>query len=233
VHPVYALYRETLQLLLPRDCAGCGLPDVDLCAHCRHTLGQQARLVSLSIQRELFGSPVVAAFDYAGIGKDVVVSFKDRGRHDLTKALTRLVFAAWPALGKGGMKPLLLVPLPSHRGGHLKRGYEPTWLIASELSRFLPHTRPVRLLHAKGIVRGTQRKTLSKRQRLHTPPRFRCGAELHGYRIVLVDDVVTTGSSLEQATRTLRECGAEVVGALVLAAAVGTRGDAHNAREAG
>lgn len=225
--------RDTLQFLLPRYCAGCGVDDAALCADCTHAMTTKSHPVQLAISRYLFGRPVIAVSDYDPQTRAVVTAFKDKGMHPLAAPLATLMAQAWRAHGNSWAQPVLVVPVPSARGGKIRRGYEPTWLLATELAQRVRCARATKALQRPGMWLGRQRKTLSRRERLSVAPRYLSRLDVRGYSVVIVDDVVTTGASLEAAARALADAGAEVLGAIVVASATGESRSSTQAENCG
>ena len=211
--------RDTLQFLLPRQCAGCGVDDAALCVACTHALSNRSRLVQLAIARHLFQCPVVAVSDYNPRARAIVTAFKDKGMHPLASPLATAMADAWSRYGVSKGTPVLVIPVPSARGGKIRRGYEPTWLLACELAQRIPLARSAKALQRTGKWGGRQRKTLRRRERLIATPRYLSRYDVRGYSVVIVDDVVTTGASLEAAAHALTDAGAQVLGAIVVASA--------------
>jgi predicted amidophosphoribosyltransferase len=222
--------RETMDFLLPRECASCGVDGEALCNDCADALVNKALVVQLAFQRHLYECPIIAATDYGSRAKAVISAFKDKGMHSLATPLSTVMAGAWSTHGALWRTPVLLVPVPSAPGGRIRRGYEPTWLLASQLATRIPAARAIRALQRRHTLFGRQRKTMSRRERLVTTPRYRSRFDLRGYAVVIVDDVVTTGVSLEAAALALTHSGARVVGAIVAASA--TR-EGSASREAG
>jgi ComF family protein len=109
-----------------------------------------------------------------------------------------------------------VLPIPLSPQRLAERGYNQSWLLARQLS---PHKADKHLLLR---TRDTpSQRTLPRAERLANlvgafavePLR---ATELHGKKVVLVDDVMTSGASLHTAARVLRETGAAQVSALVL-----------------
>lgn len=217
--PLVEVARDTLQFFLPRQCAGCGVGADVLCVECRSALSNRSHLVQLAISRHLFGRPVVAVSDYDPRARAVITAFKDRGMHPLARPLATVMAEAWSRHDLSGGQPVLVIPVPSAPGGKIRRGYEPTWLLAQELAQRVPAARATRALGRSGTALSRQRKTLKRRARLLTTPLYLSRCDLEGYSVVIVDDVVTTGASLEAAARALTDAGANVMGAIVMASA--------------
>lgn len=243
---------EVVRLLVPLVCGGCGAVDVALCPPCAAHLAGARRVESGAPRLDRFGEgvawPVVAAGDYTGRVREVVVAWKDRDRADLTAALAPAV----RRLASEFFRPLLqaefagreiwVVPVPSTAAARRRRGREPV----TELARIVaaealtagsqpasPHQR-VRLVRALvhvrswGAVRdqvglGVRERSGNLSGSIDVRPRHRSalGGQSPGAApaaCVLVDDVLTTGATLAECARAISRRGGDVVGAIVLAA---------------
>lgn len=231
---------ELLALAAPVDCVCCGAEDVALCGACE----RQVRLLTLEPFRaegqapalmDMDGSvilPVVAAGAYRGELAQAVLSFKSHGQGRLGDVLAQGLARALDA-AVGGGQLLCLVPVPTSSGAFRKRGFSPVHLLLARLSRRdfpgLPVVDALRkarrpLLAAgpgalrggqKGLARGDRAQRVRGSMRARAGP---CAPDLRGHPCIIVDDVLTTGATLAEAARALREAGAVVRGAVVLAA---------------
>ncbi|MFG3286164.1 ComF family protein [Streptomyces sp. NPDC048111] len=208
-------WREFSGLVLPASCGGCGRPRTALCERCRAALlGAPARRVR-PVQ-EPDGLPAVfAAARYEDAVRAVLLGHKERGALALAGVLGRaLAGAVRAAAGPGVRGPLLLVPVPSSRRAVRARGHDATRRIAlaaaGELRRGGAQARVAAVLR--------QRRQVADQAGLRAPQRLANlsgalmvagGAErlLRGGQVVLVDDLMTTGASLAEATRAIRETG--------------------------
>jgi ComF family protein len=198
---------DALALVLPVECAGCGLPDRAVCAVCRAALRPEP-----SSRRLPDGTPVFSGLDYDGVVRQVILAFKEQGRSELARvlapALAAAVVEAGATLDLAGAE---VVAVPASRRSRRRRGFDP---VASLVSRAgLDRARvfaPAR--------RHTSQKTLSVEQRgRNLEGVFGVTAPVAGRRFLVVDDVVTTGATLAAAAEALRSAGGEVVAAAVVA----------------
>lgn len=196
---------DALELVLPVECAGCGAAGRELCAGCR------AGLAPEPVRRTAPGDLAVhAGAPYRGLVRRVVLACKGEGRTTLATALAVLLTTA---LADAAPAPgVELCVVPSTRIAYRRRGFDPVRLVLSRTGS--PAARVLRAARPH-----SQQKTLGREERranLHGV--HRAVGRLDGRRFLLVDDVVTTGATLAEAARALREAGGEVVGAVAIAA---------------
>jgi ComF family protein len=205
--PLLALARDAIEdalaLTLPVDCAGCGAPDETLCPSCRAALAPHPSTRTLAE-----GILVTTALPFAGVPARVIRALKEDGRTGLARELAPALAAAVVAADAGDA---LVVPVPTSRAAMRRRGYRVVDLIARRAG-----LRPRRLLlparataDQRGLGREERRRNVAGSMR---------ATDAAGRRVIVVDDVVTTGASIAEAVRALRHAGADVVGAAAIAA---------------
>lgn len=211
-------------LALPSACAGCGVPGGLLCPPCRATLGGPARPARPDPSPPGLPLPWAVA-EYAGTPRAVLLAHKEHGRLALAGALGAALARAVGAAAGSRADPLLLVPAPSRRAAVRARGHDPTLRLARAAATVLRRdgvdvgVAPVLRVGA----RVADQAGLSARERtanldgaLRVPARL--APLVAGSRVVVVDDVVTTGATLREAARALSAVGAAVPAAAVVAA---------------
>lgn len=240
---VAAAATELLTLVLPAECACCGAEDRVLCPACGRRLRQLTRRpfraeARASALMDMDGSvllPVVAAGVYRAELAQALLSFKKHGQRAVAEDLARCLGAALVAAGPP--PGTLLVPVPTTSAAFRSRGFSPVHLVLSRATargRLPPGTETADVLRKTrslatvwdGATRkgGTAQKGLDRAgrtRRLRGSMRIRRGMTrpaLAGRPCILVDDVLTTGATLAEAARVLRSAGADVRGAVVLAA---------------
>jgi len=171
--------------------------------------------------------PCAALGDYDGVLRQLILAYKDRGRHPLGRPLGRLLAQVVASLVTG---PALLVPVPdsapaarARHGDHLWRLARPAaaWLRAAGHEVVL--ARPLRARprpDSAGL--DTRRRAAQATGAFRVRPLRVAGArrwlERTGAPVILLDDVITTGATLTAVAARLDAAGLPVAGAAVLAA---------------
>ena len=197
---------DALALLLPVSCAGCDEPDVALCERCALALAPAPRRQSIEAPGGVVAVWSGLAFD--GVAARVLRAIKEEGRTSLAEALAPALAAA---LAHAGAGDAVLVPLPTSRRSYRRRGYRVPDLLVRRVGR-----RPSRLL--RYARRTGDQRGLDRDARARNVAQSLVATGGAGQRVVVVDDVVTTGASLGEAVRALRAGGAVVVAAVTVAA---------------
>jgi ComF family protein len=197
--------RALLELLLPSVCPACDGPrragQPLLCERCRPGLRLLERLGS-----------VATAVEYAQTGAALVRRFKFDGRRDALEVLLEPL-----ACRAARLPPGLLVAVPRHPARVRETGLDPVWLLARALAR-----RSGRELADQALIRtravAAQSGTSLGARRRNVAGSFRApDRRVAGQRVVLLDDVATSGATLEAAAGALRAAGARRVVRFALA----------------
>ncbi|MGQ7310457.1 ComF family protein [Microbacterium arabinogalactanolyticum] len=199
---------EMLALLLAAACPGCDRTGELLCDGCRRML--IADPLDLSTPGGLL---VHAALRYEGVPARCIRRVKEEG----TTALTRPLGSALSVpLAAHAPRSALLVPVPTSRAAFRRRGYRVPELLIRRAG-----ARAERMLRTARRTRD-QRDLNREERALNVAGSMRvAGNAGAGREVVIVDDVVTTGATLDEAARALRAAGFRPLCAVALAATPG------------
>lgn len=196
---------DALALLLPVECAGCGAPDRALCEECAASLAPAPTLHRLPD-----GTPVLSALLYEGVVRRAILALKEHGRTDVARRLAAPLRSAMAAaMVASGVPDAEVLAVPTSKAAFRRRGYDPVALLLHGAGR----RRELAVTRA-----GPQQKGLDVAERAaNRRGSLRARRGLSGRRFLLVDDVMTTGSTLAEASRAVRQAGGVVVAAATLA----------------
>lgn len=202
-----------LDLALPRTCAGCRSPGVGLCPPCADALRAAPRRTRPSPCPPGL-PPLAAAADYDGPVRGVLLAHKEHGRLLLVRPLGRALAGAVALLDPP--PGTVLVPVPSAPAAVRARGHDHARRLAREAARRGGLTSRPMLAVSRAVVDQSGLDASARAANVRGALTAR--SRLDGLVVVLVDDIVTTGATLVEATRALRAAGARVHGAAVVAA---------------
>jgi ComF family protein len=208
------LGRAVLDLLAPKSCPGCE----SICDRVESTdlfCGACLPLLETIAEGHRPPAPVAAVFVYGGPIAEAICAVKYRGRSDFAPELGNILGrAALPYLGRVDM----VVPVPLFPRRLRARGFNQAALLAKPVAKTLGLPLEVNALRR---IRDTpEQASLPREERvLNIRGAFRARPPRGSARVLLVDDVRTTGSTLAAASEALLDAGFSTVYALTLASA--------------
>lgn len=201
----------------PHRCAGCATIGAPLCDACGTALRTHA--APPSRQRFQYLDTLIAACAYKEVAAAAVRALKYRGTVALAQPLARIMLAATQRMPQTWCTDPTIVPVPLHPAREKNRGYNQAALLANTIAVAALRTCEPHAL-ARTHHTASQVRTHSRAERIdNMRGMFTCPSPaLVAHRdIILVDDVCTTGATLDDCARALKEAGARRVIGLVFA----------------
>lgn len=202
---------DVAELVLPRRCAGCGAPGELLCHDCRVQLARPPARVFPPT------SPHVAVFalgPYAQSHRSVVLAMKERENLAVRRYIGAVLDAALDYLEARGDIPgeCVLVPAPTRPSSARARGGDPVEACCRATSRAVAPVLSLRERTAdqSELDAASRRANLANAVRISAVP---------ARPVIVVDDVVTTGATLQASVEKLLALGADVKACVALCAA--------------
>lgn len=217
--PLNQLKKFLLDLLFPISCLGCGKEDFWLCKEClnRIKISEEINLDNLVSDnlKEVF---VVVSYDDQILQKAIHL-LKYNFIKDLAPVLARLIQKYVKAKSLESLfSQAILIPIPLHKKRVLWRGFNQAQLLGAELANLL------NLKLASGVLKRSRpsqpQASLKEQERLKNiinTFKIRSPLEILGKNVILIDDVVTTGATMNECARILKNAGAKNVYGLALA----------------
>lgn len=194
-------------MFLSTTCAGCNEPGSVLCHRCRFSLASSPFIVA--------DNGVMAAFPFEGTGRQVVLALKYRNHRRVARLLAEVMVHRLRAVELDQVDVVTWAPTSSRRAG--ERGFDQAEVLARAVARLLKVPCRRMLYRSHGVPQTGR----SRAERLDGPG-FRGRAPRHGLRVLLVDDVVTTGATLVSARQSLEAAGVACVVSMAVAATPGS-----------
>ncbi|MGC9394214.1 MAG: double zinc ribbon domain-containing protein [Anaerolineae bacterium] len=240
------MYRQVLDLFVPPRCVVCKqvgtwlcdrcvqqipLFDAPLCPRCGRPEkvaesgvaedgepeGGAGHLCAVCRVAPLRVAPICSAFLFKDEIRDVIHALKYRGASDILKPLAGRLAESWHY---HNIQSDVLVPVPLHANREAKRGYNQAALIAKAIGRQVgvPVANKA-LLRVRETASQTHLNRNERKRNVEAA--FTCVtcAPFTGRRVTLVDDVATTGATLDACAAALLTCDAQSVNAFTLARA--------------
>lgn len=204
--------RDAWAVLMPVECAGCQSYDRALCAECARSL-----IAAPTIQSTPQHVRVYAALRYEGTVRRVLLAFKNHHRTDQARPLSRALLVALrmalddlSAVNEQAGGPIQIVAVPTSKRAFRTRGYHP---IAAVLrASGISHVRALRVAKETG-----SQKLLNASQRaINVHGVFAATRWLGATRVIIVDDVLTTGATIDEAMRAISAAGGTVIAAVTI-----------------
>ena len=225
--------RTVLDTLYPLECVGCGRSGRVICEACAADLpeltspfcgicatpGDFARCPRCAAGGRQFDG-IRAPYHYAGAVRQAILALKYDG---IKAAAAQLGDLLAGYLNDNPLPGDVLTAVPMHSRRRRERGYNQAELLAVRVARagnlgydagLLTRTRPV---EPQAGMDSADRRAVNVADSVAVSP----GKDLNGAAIILVDDVATTGSTLESCATALKQAGAASVWCLTLAVAGG------------
>ena len=218
-----------LDLLFPQWCVGCGKEGDFICSSCQQSLSRimpplcprcgrpQASDVlcptCVSWQASIDG--IRSPFRFDGVMRQAIHQLKYRNLRALAALLARLLqdyLATNPVPGE------VLVPVPLHKKRLKERGYNQSSLLAQELGELINLPVVEDCLIRKHYALPQARTSTVDERRSNVANAFICCNDgLRGRQVLLIDDVCTSGATLDACAAALKASGAASVWGLTLA----------------
>lgn len=199
-------YPKLFDLLFPHSCRGCGAMGEALCKCCKNNI--------IKNRRSLKKSNIYAVSSRDGLLDDIIQEYKYHSVRALARPLAEMLNTALP---QNLPKNSIIVPLPTATNHIRSRGFDHTYNLAKNLGKIRKFKVEKILVRNKNTVQvGSDRKTrLSQATLAYTiNPKIKIKKDV---TYILLDDIWTTGASLEAGKKLLKTAGAKNIKIAILA----------------
>lgn len=202
-------FGKIFEFLAPHDCLACGCQGSLLCASCLPRAITPAAHVSAE---QLVVSHIWVGGDYSGVLRQLLRKYKFERAADTADLLATVLEAALPALPPG----TIVTYVPTATSRVRERGYDHARQLALAVAN-MRGLKVLPLLNRHGQQRQVGATRADRRRQMASAYTIRRHANLKDVRILLVDDITTTGTTLQIAAKVLMAAGAKSIDAGVVA----------------
>lgn len=204
-----------LQILYPKQCLICGKLEQDtICSKCYNTLKIEAKVEQY--KNKTFNKHLYI-FKYEGKIRNLIIDYKFNDKPYLNELFAKIILKNEKICRKI-KKYDIIIPVPIHKKRKNERGYNQSELIARKLAKNLN----VELVTDSLIKQKNTlpQSTLSKKQReenVKTVYKIQNRQKIENKKIILLDDIYTTGATAEECSKILKQNGAKEILVLTIA----------------
>lgn len=213
-----------LNLFFPSFCLGCQKEGTYLCQDCKATLeiSEHSHYICNKNSQNLFGLYFALPYKERALTRKLIHQFKYQPYiKDLAKTLAGLLIEHLVRSGENTdeiWQNSVLIPIPLDKNKLKSRGYNQAEELAKELSKILKVPVISDILVKIKSTRAQVELSAEKRQEnIKNAFGVKDPAEIKNKKIFLVDDVYTTGSTMEECAKMLKEAGAKSVWGITIA----------------
>jgi competence protein ComFC len=212
---------KLVKLLFPQKCIFCGKiidyeSDIEICKTCYKKIPFVDR-INYELGFTRYYDNLICLCKYSGIIKECLIKFKFYEKVACYRVLSKLMAEKIKKVSNSKNYDMIM-SVPLHRKKRKLRGYNQSLLVSRSISKRTGI--PEQSLYLKK-VRETESQSLLTREKryLNVKAAFKISRpkEIKGRSVLIVDDIFTTGSTINECARVLKEAGASRVTALVIA----------------
>ncbi len=212
---------KLVKLLFPPKCIFCGRiidyeSDIEICETCYNKI-PFIDIINYELDRTRYYDELICLCKYSGIIKECLIKFKFYEKVSCYRTLSKLMSVKIKKVSNS-KKYDMIMSVPLHRKKQKLRGYNQSLLISRSISGEIGIPEQSSFLKK---VRETESQSLLTRDRryLNVKAAFevRKTEKIKGRSVLLIDDIFTTGSTINECASVLKRAGASRVTAMVIA----------------
>ena len=213
------IINKILNLIYPPVCGFCGEISKDsLCNKCKINLKEyELNKLEKNRNKEKYYDEIFYLLKYKSLVREKIIEYKFRDKSYLYKTFSEIILKN-KKLCSIIKKYDIIIPVPIHAKRKRTRGYNQTELIAKEIAKKL-NIEPMKgnLVKTKNIKPQSELGRKERKQNIKNVFEVKKWEEIKSKKIIIFDDIYTTGSTVNECARVLKESGAQKIGVITLA----------------
>ncbi len=204
-------------LLFPMVCGICGkITQSPLCINCRRKIELLSEANIINVYNKSF-SKQAYIFKYNGIIREKLINYKFNEQAYLNETFADIIIKN-EKICRFIKNYDIIIPVPIHRKRYKERGYNQTELIAIKMAKKLGISVTINVLIKE--VNNKPQSELTKNEReqnIKNVYRIRNGQKIKNKAILIMDDIYTTGNTVNECSKMLKQAGASEIAVLTIA----------------
>ena len=211
------MLNNILELIYPNVCGICGeICKESLCKKC--TIEMKKHEIDLiNKNKKMYFNESMHIFKYNEIIRQRLIEYKFQDQSYMYKTFAKIILKNKKVCGFLE-KYDIIIPVPIHKKRRLKRGYNQTELIAKEICKNINLELKIDVLSKqKNIVAQSELNKNERMQNIKNAFEVRNINEIIDKKILIFDDIYTTGSTVNECSKILKKAGVKQIGVLAIA----------------
>lgn len=214
------LYEKIENILFPTCCLICGkLTEEILCKKCEKEIHKELNIkMENKAKKDIYFEKHLYLFEYKDKVRNLILDYKFNDKSYLYKLFSKIIIKNEKICGIL-RKYDIIIPVPIYKKRKQKRGYNQSELITKEISKKI-----LNLIHENKAIQKTknniEQSSLSKEQRKQNVKdvyKILNKEKIQNKNIVLLDDIYTTGNTVNEISKILKQNGANKILVLTIA----------------
>ena len=211
------MLNNILELIYPNVCGICGkICKESLCKRCAIEI-KKYEINLVNKNKKMYFNESMHIFKYNEMIRQRLIEYKFQDKSYMYKTFAKIILKNKKVCGFLE-KYDIIIPVPIHKKRRLKRGYNQTELIAKEICKNISlELKTDVLIKQKNIIAQSELNKNERKQNIKNAFEIKSINEIIDKKILLFDDIYTTGSTVNECSKILRKAGAKQVGVLTIA----------------
>ena len=234
MNEILKIQEKIINLIYPQTCGICGkINNKTICSKCNIQLEKQEKMGILtkekleenSLEMEKHFEELMYIFKYEGQIRELILDYKFNEKSYMYKTFVNFLLKN-KKIFENIKKYDKIIPVPISKKRYKERGYNQSLLIAKEISMQISYETNNNiklelvnncLIKTKNIIEQSKLNKEDRQHNIQGVYTLKNGSILTNKSILLIDDIYTTGSTVNECSRVLQQAKPNKIGVLVLA----------------
>ena len=211
------MLNNILELIYPNVCGICGkICKESLCKRCAIEI-EKYEINLVNKNKKMYFNESMHIFKYNEMIRQRLIEYKFQDKSYMYKTFAKIILKNKKVCGFLE-KYDIIIPVPIHKKRRLKRGYNQTELIAKEICKNISlELKTDVLIKQKNIKAQSELNKNERKQNIKNAFEIKNINEIIDKKILLFDDIYTTGRTVNECSKILKKAGAKQIGVVTIA----------------